>query len=160
MLQLHFGLCKSQTQINPFFHFLALTHDVRQSCYVDDSMQMGMGISGVAPGPETQNMLLVQLVVLRIFGAAALVGLYYASQVADVWLSNIAGVQLSVIEILIVISTMTQSYRVVRILPFELQNDHEASLRLPYRCQPASYTISEIYYVHHLPRQSGLIIII
>ena len=78
------------------------------------SLQMQLGIDGVSPGEDTQHVLAAKLVVVRIIGAAALITLYWASRWADAVLMLVAGVPLSVIEILIVVGTVTQCYKTVR----------------------------------------------
>lgn len=77
-------------------------------------MQMQLGIDGVSPGEETQHVLVAKLLIVRIIGAIALLTLFGASRWADATLVLIAGVPLSVIEILIVVGTVTQCYRSVR----------------------------------------------
>ena len=75
---------------------------------------MQLGIRGITQGQETRETLIASLVLLRVLGSFALLLLFVSSRLADAFLSSAAGVQLSVIEILIVISTITQSFRTVR----------------------------------------------
>lgn len=74
---------------------------------------MQLAIPGISQGEETRETLVASLVFLRLLGSLALLLLFASSRVADTFLSSVAGVQLSVIEILIVISTITQSFRTV-----------------------------------------------
>ena len=76
---------------------------------------MQLGIDGVSPGEDTQHVIVTKLVVVRIIGAMALLELFRASRWADACLNQVAGVPLSVIEILIVVGAVTQCYRTVRV---------------------------------------------
>jgi hypothetical protein len=76
---------------------------------------MRLGLDGVSPGEDTQYVLVAHLLILRTMGAMALLALFIASRWVDAYLVHVAGVPLSVIEILIVVSTVTQCYRSVRI---------------------------------------------
>lgn len=57
------------------------------------------------------------LFVCRVIGAVGLFLLYTASKLVDRWLFGLAGVQVSVIELLIMVSTLAQSSYVVRACP-------------------------------------------
>eukprot|EP00892_Ulva_mutabilis_P009984 jgi/Ulvmu1/7358/UM036_0018.1 len=74
---------------------------------------MQLAIPGVTQGQETRETLVASLVVLRLLGSVALLTLFLSSRLADSFLSLVAGAQISVIEILIIISTITQSFRTV-----------------------------------------------
>lgn len=76
-------------------------------------VQMHLGIDGVSPGEDTQHVLVAQLLIVRTLGAVALLALFFASRFADVLLVGIAGVPLSVIEILIVVGSVSHCYRSV-----------------------------------------------
>lgn len=77
------------------------------------NLQMQLAIPGITQGEETRETLVASLLFLRLLGSLALLLLFASSRVADTFLSSVAGVQLSVIEILIVVSTITQSFRTV-----------------------------------------------
>lgn len=83
-----------------------------------NSLQMQLTIPGITQGEETREILVASLIFLRLLGALALFLLFASSRVADEFLTSVAGVQMSVIEILIVISTVTQSFRTVRLFHF------------------------------------------
>ena len=74
-----------------------------------------MIIPGVAPGEKTQRHLAWELVVVRAIGAVGVLLMLGLSYALDQWMTRFTAVQISTIDILIVISTLQQASQVVRI---------------------------------------------
>ena len=73
-----------------------------------------MLIPGIAPGSVTQDYLVNLLIVVRLIGAVCMIVLYAASKSVDHWMYAIAGIRISVVELLIVTGTLTSSAQIVR----------------------------------------------
>jgi preprotein translocase subunit SecY len=74
---------------------------------------MEMMLPGIAPGQPTEGAIRMSLLILRLLGSFAVMGLLVLSSLANSAVMDIAGCTFDVIQLLIVVSQLTTAYYVV-----------------------------------------------
>lgn len=80
-------------------------------------LQIDLGVAGRAPGTQTSEFLTSLIIALRTAGGLMLVGLHWLSLAIEKYFTSVSGVSLSLTELLIVISSLIASSRLVRARP-------------------------------------------
>lgn len=88
---------------------------------------MQLGLDGASPGEDTEHVLAAQLLIFRLTGAMSLLLLFFVSRWADAYLKSIAGIPLSVNELLIVAGTVIQCRNTVCFQPNSFESDYNSA---------------------------------
>lgn len=100
--------------------------------------QLNVSVNDVGPGDATEAYLRKVMLSLRLIGSVCLALLYALSSVSEWYLATVAGISISIIEVLIVVSTVTQSTHLVSRSLQESQRLRDVRERLGIFTTPSS----------------------